>query len=431
MQAFPVGKLDTHDSIYLISPEARKRHLAIFGKSGVGKTTLMRNMIMWDIDCGLGVTVIDPHGSLINDLLDLIPRSRTNDIIYFNPHDRAFVPGINIMERVSAEHRPLVVSALISTLRNIWPDNWGPQTDLILSSFAFALLEQPEPTTLLGLHKLLTRPEYRAQVAARVTDPVIRSFFETYDQEWDDDKRASASSPPLNKIAKLVTNPLLRNVVGQPISSFDFRWMVDSKKILLCDLSKGALGEDVSSLLGSLVVTKLFLAALSRQDIPEAERVPHFFYIDEVHNFTYGVDLASILSEARKYRLTLTVATQTLSQLPANTIASIFGNCATVMSFRVSGEDAGTLAQEFSMIISAAQLQDLPDYKLYVRSLVALGDGQQAVTTPSHPRRVTAYPPFTSNNNIAIRERIIRTSAERYCRHRADVEARLTKFLAH
>src|ERR1700760_3995816 len=134
MQPFPVGEVDTTASPYLISPEARKRHLAIFGKSGVGKTTLLRNMIAWDIDCGLGVTVIDPHGSLIDDLLSLIPRSRTNDVIYFSPYQRHDVPGINIMERVDAEHRPLVVSALISTLKNIWPDNWGPQTDLILSS---------------------------------------------------------------------------------------------------------------------------------------------------------------------------------------------------------------------------------------------------------------------------------------------------------
>jgi hypothetical protein len=429
MQPFPVGKHDTNDSIYLISPEARKRHLAIFGKSGVGKTTLMRNMIMWDIDCGLGVTVIDPHGSLISDLLDLIPRARTNDVIYFNPHDRAFVPGINIMERVSEEHRPLVVSALTSTLRNIWPDNWGPQTDLILSSFAYALLEQSEPTTLLGLHKLLTRPEYRAHVAKRITDPVIRSFFDTYENEWDDNKRASASAPPLNKIAKLVTNPLLRNVVGQATSSFDFRWMMDSKKILLCDLSKGALGEDVSSLLGSLIVTKLFLAALSRQDTPETDRIPHFFYIDEVHNFTYGIDLASILSEARKYRLTLTVATQTLSQLPPNTVSSIFGNCATVMSYRVSGEDAGTLAQEFSMTISAAQLQDLPDYKLYVRSLVSIGEDEKAVAMPSQPRRIAAYPPFITGDAMAMRERVIRTSAERYCRRRTEVEERINTFL--
>lgn len=431
MQPFPVGNLDTNDSIYLISPEARKRHLAIFGKSGVGKTTLLRNMIAWDMDYGLGVTVIDPHGSLISDLLDLIPRSRTNDVIYFSPYQRQNVPGINIMERVSAEHRPLVVSALISTLKNIWPDGWGPQTDLILSSFAFALLEQPEATTLLGLHKLLTRPDYRKHIAKNITDPVVRSFFDTYENEWDDNKRTNASAPPLNKIAKLVTNPLLRDVVGQPTSSFDFRWMMDSKKILLCDLSKGALGEDVSSLLGSLIVTKLFLAALSRQDVPESERIPHFFYIDEVHNFTYGIDLASILSEARKYRLTLTVATQTLNQLPEKTVASIFGNCATVMSYRVSGEDAGTLAQEFSMAINAAQLQDLPDYKLYVRTLVSIGEDERAISAPSHPRRVTAYPPFTNDGNTAKREAIIRTSAERYCRQRSEVEERISQFLSH
>jgi hypothetical protein len=429
MQHLPIGTLYTDESPYLVTPEARKRHMAIFGKSGVGKTTLMRNMILCDIAGGLGVTVIDPHGSLIDDLLDHIPRSRTNDVIYFNPHQRRAVPSINILERVSEEHRPLVVSALTSTLKNIWPDNWGPQTDLILSSFAFALLEQPEPVTLLGLHKLLTRPDYRKHIAERVSDPVIRSFFDTYDHEWDDDKRTNASAPPLNKIAKLVTNPLLRNVVGQTTSSFDFRWMMDSKKILLCDLSKGALGEDVSSLLGSLLVTKLFLAALSRQDVPEDERVPHFFYIDEVHNFTYGIDLASILSEARKYRLTLTIATQTLNQLPQKTLASVFGNCATVMSFRVSGEDAEALAQEFSMTISAAQLQELPDYKLYVRTLVSVGEDEKLTTLPSRPGQVTTYPPFTNNKEKAERETIIRASAGRYCRRREEVEERIRRFL--
>jgi hypothetical protein len=432
MRPLPIG-LYTHSADkkdnYVITSKARQRHTAIFGKSGVGKTTLMRNMIVWDMVNGLGVSVLDPHGQLIDELLNHIPRSRTNEVIYFNPHDTKAIPGINILERVSRDHRPLVVSALVSTLKNIWPDNWGPQTEYLLSNFTFALLEQREPATLLALPKLLTDSAYRAHVLKSVSDPAVRGFFKIYDEVWDDDQRARASAPLLNKASKFITNPLLRNIIGQPTSSFDFRRLMDRQQILLCDLSKGALGEDVSSLLGSLITTKMYLASLSRQDTPEKDRVPHFFYIDEVHNFTYGVDLASILSEARKYRLTLSIATQTLNQLPEKTVAAVFGNCATVMCFRVSGADAKVLEYEFAMAINAGQLEELPDFKLYIKTLIE-GEGHgETITMPASPKLITTFPPFENTKKANTRARIVRASLERFARLRAEVEAYIEKRL--
>jgi hypothetical protein len=203
---------------------------------------------------------------------------------------------------------------------------------------------------------------------------------------------------------------------------------MDEEKILLCDLSKGALGEDIASLLGSLITTKLYLASLSRQDTPEAHRVPHYFYIDEVHNFTHGIDLSAILSEARKYRLSLTVATQTLAQLRRHNdeiVASIFGNCGTLASFRVSGDDALILAKEFASDVIATQLENLPDYELYVRTLI-YSEGSSALMA-SQAQRITAYPPFQNNKDAQESQRVIRASFERYTQPRASVDEWLSR----
>src|SRR5438552_5468354 len=289
--------------------------MAIFGKSSVGKTTLMRNMIMADLLAGNGVTVVDPHGSLIDDLLQVVPRHRTNDVIYLNPAHPERVIGLNVLQSVGRHQHSLVVSCIISILRNLYPNNWGPRTEYILEHAVYALLEQKQPVTLAALPRLLIDQHYRKQILQSVSDPAVQSFFHFYEQQ-NDRLREESIAPLLNKVSKFITNPLLRAVIGQTTSSFDFRWLMDSGKILLCDLSKGALGEDVSSLLGSLIVTKLALASLSRQDLPEAERVPHFLYIDEVGGCTHGMDLPTILSESRKYALSLTLGTQTLSQLP-------------------------------------------------------------------------------------------------------------------
>jgi type IV secretory pathway TraG/TraD family ATPase VirD4 len=430
-----LGTKECDGTTVSIHEKDRRKHMAIFGKSGVGKTTLMRNMVVADLEAGNGLTVVDPHGSLIEDLLDVIPRHRTNDVIYLNPADPSRVLGLNVLESVDHHQRSLVVSSLISILRNLWPDNWGPRTEYILEHAVYALLEQPEPVTLAALPKLLVDHTYRKQIVSNVTDPAVKSFFHFYETQ-NDRLREESIAPLLNKVSKFITNPLLRAVIGQTRSSFDFRWAMDNGKILLCNLSKGALGEDVSSLLGSLIVTKLSLASLSRQDIPEADRRPHFLYADEVQNFTHGVDFPSILSESRKYALSLTIGTQTLSQLPDDSMAAVFGNCATLVSFRVSGDDAKALVREFAasgegprnaeqmfdIIIPASELQNLADYKLYVRTLL---HGR-----PQEPYLVNSFPPFVKSGRETTADKVIRTSLQRYGRDRAGVERMLNRFLA-
>ena len=409
--------------------------MAIFGKSGVGKTTLIRNMVISDLESGNGLTVVDPHGSLVEDILDSIPRHRTNDVIYLNPADPSRVIGLNVLEAVSPDQRSLVVSSLISILRNLWPLNWGPRTEYILEHAVYALLEQPEPVTLAALPKLLVDQDYRNQVVSNVSDPAVRSFFHFYETQKDR-LREESIAPLLNKVSKFITNPLLRSVIGQTRSSFDFRRAMDNKQIILCNLSKGALGEDVSSLLGSLVVTKLSLASLSRQDIPEADRQPHYLFADEIQTFTHGVDFPTILSESRKYALSLIIGTQTLSQLPEKTVAAVFGNCATLVSFRVSSEDARALTREFAasgegprlsdqmydIILPASELQNLPDFKLYIRTLI---NGR-----PEDPFLVNSFPPFEKSGRKDQRARVVQTSGARFGRDRQVVERNMNRFLS-
>ena len=426
MRPFPIGTTFIDDQPFHLSPEHKQRHISIFGKSGVGKSTLLRNMILWDICHWLGTTIIDPHGGLIEEVLQLIPRKRTNDVIYLNPQDPNHTIGLNVFESVSPDQRPLIVSSIISILKNIWSENWGPRTEYILSNASYALLSQPEPQTLIALPKLLTDTEYRARILEHVTDPAVRDFFNIFDNHWNARFREEAIAPLLNKLDKFTTNPLLRAIIGQTKSSFDFRWAMDTKKIILVNLSKGALGEDVSSLLGSLIVTKLSLAALSRQDTPEADRPLHVLYADEIQNFIYGVDFPTVLSEARKYRLSLVIATQTLSQLPPKSLSAVLGNCGTFASFRVSGEDAETLKHEFATKRPAFLLQDLPDYMVYVRTLSAHRDG---VPKPLEPKLITAAPAIDGVDNTTP-ERIVKASAKRYARPRQEVETKLKKFLS-
>lgn len=427
---YKVGTKANRADGFLI-PQVRNRHTALFGKSGVGKTTLLRNMILWDIWNGSGVTVIDPHGQLIDEILENIPRSRTNDVIYFKPSHRERVSSLNILEPVPTEYHPLVVSSIVSTFKTIWANAWGAQSEYLLTNFCFALLAQKKPTSLLDILRLITDATYREKVFAQTDDGILHMFHRTYTYDWDDDQRARASAPILNKVSAFATNPLLRSVIGQHRSSFDIREVMDEGKILLCDLSKGALGSDISSLLGSLITTKLYLAALSRQDTPEKDRIPHYFYIDEVHNFTHGIDLSAILAEARKYRLSLTVATQTLAQLRRHNdevVPAIFGNCGTLVSFRVSGDDATLLAKEFASDVIATQLENLPDYDLYLRTLAVAAGGESLMA--SQAERHTAYPPFYNNDDAQDGDRVKQVSFERYSRNRSSVDAWLTRRFA-
>jgi ABC-type oligopeptide transport system ATPase subunit len=409
--------------VYIV-PDARRRHLALFGGSGSGKSTLLRNILASDIAAGHGVTVIDPHSQLIEDILDNhIPRHRTNDVIYFNPKDQERAFALNLLECRRPGEKGLVVSNVISIFKKLWADSWGPRMEDILRNGLHALVEQPHPVSILALPKLLTNQNYRTSALAAVQNSAVLDFFHNTFERWDNRFREEAISPVLNKCRAFLTDPLIRAVIGQPRSSFDFRRAMDERKIILCDLSKGAIGADNAMLLGSVIVMQEKLAALSRSDIPESDRVPHLLFAEEAQN--YIGDFESILAETRKFNLVLAIATQVIESLSPETAAAIFTNAANLIAFRVSNTDAERLKDEFTMAFAGAAIQDLPDYTAYVRTLVCDDSGCR----PTEPERIATYPPFLKNSDAEWRNRIERTSNERYTRRRVMVEAQIARFI--
>jgi hypothetical protein len=407
-----------------IVPAARRRHLALFGASGAGKSSLMRNMIAEDIVAGHGLTVVDPHGQLVEDILDNhIPRHRTNDVIYFNPKNRERAFALNLLDCGHEEQRGLVVSNVISIFKKLWADSFGPRMEDILRNALHTLIEHPRPVSILALSKLLTDADYRAQVLADVRNPAVLDFFHNTYDKWDNRFREEAISPVLNKCRAFLTDPLIRAVIGQTRSSFDFREAMDSRKIILCDLSKGEIGADNATLLGSVIVMQEKLAALSRSDIKESERVDHFLFAEEAHNFIG--DFESILAENRKFKLYLAVCLQQLEAISRETAAAIFTNAANLIAFRVSSTDAERLRSEFAMAFPGAVIQDLADYRAYVRTLKCDDSGCR----PVEPERIATYPPYQRTQNAEWRNRIERTSNQRYTKPRASVESAITRFL--
>jgi hypothetical protein len=409
--------------VYLV-PAARRRHLALFGGTGSGKSTLLRNMIAEDIAGGHGVTVVDPHGQLVEDILENhIPRHRTNDVIYFNPKDRERAFALNMLDCRRANQRGLIVSNVIGIFKKLWADSWGPRMEDILRNGLYALIEQPSPVSILALPKLLTDQGYRTYILSRTQNPAVLDFFHnTYDR-WQNSFREEAISAVLNKCRAFMTDPLLRAIIGQTRSSFDLRKAMDERKIILCDLSKGAIGADNAMLLGSLIVMQEKLAALSRSDIPESERVPHLLFAEEAQNFIG--DFESILAETRKYNLVLAVATQGIESLSRETAAAIFTNAANLITFRVSNTDAERFKDEFAMAYPGAVIQELPDYRAWVRTLVCDNEGCR----PAEPEQIATYPPLSRKPGTEWRSRIECTSNERYTKSRAAVEGNVERFL--
>ena len=407
-----------------IVPAARRRHLALFGASGAGKSSLMRNMIAEDILAGHGVTVVDPHGQLVEDILENhIPRERTNDVIYFNPKDRERAFALNLLDCRRKEQRGLVVSNTISVFKKLWTDSFGPRMEDILRNGLHALIEQQRPVSILALPKLLTDSEYRAKTLAEVGNPAVLDFFHNTYEKWDNRFREEAISPVLNKCRAFLTDPLVRAVIGQSRSSFDFREAIDNRKIILCDLSKGEIGGDNAMLLGSLIIMQEKLAALSRSDIRESERVDHFLFAEEAHNFIG--DFESILAENRKFKLYVAICLQQLETISRVTAAAIFTNAANLIAFRVSSTDAERLRDEFAVAFPGAVIQDLADYRAYVRTLKCDDNGCR----PAEPEKVATYPPFRKTQNAEWRSRIERSSNERYTKPRSEVEVMIGRFL--
>ncbi len=300
----------------VIPSDTRRKHTAIFGTTGAGKSTLMRNMIATDLASGMGCTVVDPHGQLVEDILNNhIPRSRTDDVIYFNPKDPARTIPLNLLDSPSRDLDGLVVDNVMGIFKQLWPDAFavGARMEDIFRNSFYALIEHPSPTSLWNLPPFLTNDAYRALILRKVTNPAVRHFFESTFNTWTASFREEAISPVLNKCRPFLTDPRIRAVIGPAHSTFRFRSLMDERKILLCDLSKGAIGQDNARLLGSLIAMQEKLAALSRYDVPEEDRVPHMLYVEEAQNFI--ADFESILSETRKFNLHLVLATQAIDQL--------------------------------------------------------------------------------------------------------------------
>src|SRR3989338_9161789 len=326
----------------------RSRHMYVIGKTCMGKSTLLENMAIQDMRNGEGLAFIDPHGETADRLLEYVPKERINDVVYFAPFDLDRPVAFNVMEDVGYDKRHLVVSGLMATFKKIWVDAWSARMEYILSNTLLALLEYPG-ATLLGVNRMYTDKAYRKKVIDNIKDPVVKDFWMKEFATYTDRYTQEATPAIQNKIGQFTGNPLIRNIIGQAKSSFDIRTMMDEKKILIMNLSKGLVGETNMRLLGSMLVTRIFLAAMSRADLSPAElkKLPNFyFYVDEFQNFA-NETFAEILSEARKYKLNLVIAHQYIEQMEEEVRDAVFGNVGTTVAFRVGPFDAEVLETIF------------------------------------------------------------------------------------
>lgn len=399
-----------------IKTDDRRRHMYVIGKTGMGKSTLLENMIIQDIRARRGLAVVDPHGDLVEKVIKYIPSYRINDVVYLNPADVDFPIAFNILESVDPTHRHLVASGLIAVFKKMWLDSWGPRLEHILRNTILALIEYPG-STLLGVTRMLVDKVYRKKVVDHLSDPIVKAFWRDEFASFNEKFRSEAVSPIQNKIGQFLSSSIIRNIVGQPKSTIDMREIMDSGKILLLNLAKGRIGEDNAGLLGAMMITKIQLAAMSRIDIPEPDRRDFFLYVDEFQNFATE-SFASILSEARKYRLDLIIAHQYIEQLDEKVQAAVFGNVGTMICFRVGAGDAEFLAKEFTPVFEETDLVNLTKYDIYLKLMI---DG-----VASEPFSATGMPPVGNPDNLE--DRIITVSRERYAKPRTVVEDKITRW---
>src|SRR3989475_534573 len=365
-----LGQIDFRDDqrLFGIKQADRRAHMYIIGKTGTGKSTLLENLARQDIQCGHGLALLDPHGDLVERIWNDVPKERRSDCIYFNVPDVAHPLGFNPLESVAPIRRPLAASGLLEVFKKIWMDSWGPRLEHILRNALLALLDQPE-ATLAGVLRLLDDKAFRRDAMAHVANTHVRDFWLREYESYPARFRVEAIAPIQNKVGAFLTNPILRNIVTQPKSAFDLRRVMDEGKILLVNLAKGRIGEDVAALLGAMLVSKAGLAALSRSDTPEVERRDFYLYLDEFQRFT-TLSLANMLSELRKYRVGMILAHQYLSQLDLQVRDAILGNVGTIIAFRLGLTDAEILESEFRPEISAVDLICLPNYHIYLKLMI-------------------------------------------------------------
>ncbi len=403
-----------------IKANDRTRHVYVIGKTGMGKSTLLENMAVQDIQNGEGMCFIDPHGKSADLLLEYVPKDRIRDVIYIAPFDTEYPISFNVLESVDATKRHLVVSGLMSTFKKIWVDAWSARMEYILTNTLLALLEAPG-TTLLGVNRMLSDKAYRNEIVSHVTDPSVKAFWVKEFANYTERMAAEAVPAIQNKVGQFTANPLIRNMIGQPNSSFDFREAMDQRKIMIINLSKGKIGDENMKLLGGLLVTKIYLAAMSRADVPDRvmKMLPNFYlFVDEFQNFA-NASFADILSEARKYKLNLTIAHQYVEQMDEVVRPAIFGNVGTMIVFRVGATDAEFLEKEFAPQFEIEDLVNLGQYQMYLKLMI---DG---LTSP--PFSATNLPPIVHPADTYVKD-IIAASREQFAKGRAEVEVEIVKF---
>jgi len=390
------------DTIFGIKDIDRRRHIWAIGKTGTGKSTLIANMAIDDIKKGRGMAIIDPHGDLSEIILDYIPKSRINDVIYFNPADTEYPIAINPLEVTNKEEAELVVSGIVSIFNKLFGFSWGPRLEYILRNSLFTLAQVPN-STLKDVPLLLTNKLFRQRIEETIQDETMRQFWRDEFDKMPERLQQESISPILNKVGQFVTSPLIRTVIGHPKSSIKLDDVMNQGKILIANMSQGRLGEDNAALLGAMLITKFQLAAMHRVSMPEEERKDFYLYVDEFQNFATG-SFIKIMSEARKYRLDIMLANQYMAQIPPEVIQAILGNAGTVTTFAVGASDADILFKEFAEVFTAQDLINLGKYQVATKMTI---DGQV-----TRPFVATTLPlPISSNEN---RQKVIDVSRERW-----------------
>jgi energy-coupling factor transporter ATP-binding protein EcfA2 len=400
-----------------ISAVDQRQHIYVIGKTGSGKTTLLRNMIIQHIEKNHGVGLIDPHGDLAEELLNHIPRKRTDHLLYFNPGDLEFPIAMNLLANVPQDERHLVASGIVSAFKGIWRDSWGPRLEYILYNALMALLDC-QNVSLLGVNRMLIDERYREWVIRQIKDPFIKSFWSEEYAAYDPRFQREAIAPIQNKLGQFLLNSVIRNILGQVNNKVNVPFIMDNSRLLIANLSKGHLGEDKANLLGSLLVTQFQLGALARSKIPESRRRDFYLFIDEFQNFSTDA-FATILAEARKYRLCLTLSHQYIDQLPLAVRHAVFGNVGTLITFRIGHPDAEILEKELGKTFAANTISDLDRFEVVLKLL--------ETGTNRTPFLANTLPPL--NPFISIRNELIEHSQKRFSVLRATVEAQLNRWL--
>jgi len=397
-----------------IKSKDRSRHMYVIGKTGMGKSTLLENLAVQDIQNGEGMAFLDPHGKTAELLLEYVPKERIKDVIYFAPFDTDHPISFNVMEDVGADKRHLVANGLMSAFKKIWVLAWSARMEYILNNILLALLEYPD-STLIGVNRMLADKDYRKKVVDNISDPSVKSFWVDEFAKYGERYMQEAGAAIQNKIGQFVSNPLVRNIIGQPKSTFDIRKIMDDRKILIINLSKGRVGEANANLLGSMLITKIYLGAMSRADASEKvlNLLPQFYlFVDEFQSFA-NESFADILSEARKYKLNLTVAHQYIEQMSEEVRAAVFGNVGTMIVFRVGAYDAEVLEKEFMPSFTAEDLVNLGFVQIYLKLMI---DG---VTSPAFS--AVTLPPI-KKQEINFKDEIIENSRALFARPKNIVE---------